>query len=104
RPGDPVFIAGVFVGRVGDRRNIPVLRLASIAATADEPVAWGSPRRPAYLIETKSLGGTSGSPVFLHTAAGGRHLGENDAEFLDVWKNPETGEIEGPYYLIGMMQ
>ena len=104
RVGDPLFMPSVFVGRVGSRRNIPVLRLASVAALAEEPVEWGSRRRPAYLIETRSLGGTSGSPVFLHTAAIGRFIGDGSEAWADVWQNADTGEYELPYFLIGMMQ
>jgi len=64
--GDEVFICGAFVGRVGYRKNIPVVRIANIAAMPDEPIDFASPRKPAYLIETRSLGGTSGAPVFLN--------------------------------------
>jgi hypothetical protein len=64
--GDEVFICGAFVGRVGYRKNIPVVRIANIAAMPDEPIDLASPRKPAYLIETRSLGGTSGAPVFLN--------------------------------------
>ncbi len=104
RVGDPLFMPSVFIGRVGNRRNIPVLRLASVAALADEPVDWGSRRRPAFLIETRSLGGASGSPVFLHTAEIGRLIGGGSEDWSDVWLNPSTGEYELPYFLIGMMQ
>jgi hypothetical protein len=64
--GDEVFICGAFVGRVGYRKNIPVVRIANIAAMPEEPIDFASPKHPAYLIETRSLGGTSGSPVFLN--------------------------------------
>lgn len=104
RVGDPLFMPSLFIGRVGSRRNIPVLRLASVAALAEEPVEWGSRRRPAYLIETRSLGGASGSPVFLHTAETGRLISDGSEDWADVWLNPDTGEYELPYFLIGMMQ
>jgi hypothetical protein len=64
--GDEVFMVSVFVGRIGERKNIPVIRIGNIAALPEEPVSPGSPKRPAYLIETRSLGGTSGAPVFLN--------------------------------------
>ena len=60
--GDSVFIAGLFAPRGGEKRNIPIVRMASVAALPEEPL-WPQPT-PAYLIETKSLGGTSGAPVF----------------------------------------
>jgi hypothetical protein len=65
--GDEVFICGAFVGRIGYRKNIPVVRIANIAAMPEEQIDFASPKNPAYLIETRSLGGTSGSPVFLDT-------------------------------------
>jgi hypothetical protein len=65
--GHEVFITGAFVGRVGEKRNIPIVRIGNIAAMPEEPIPFASPRRVAYLIETRSLGGTSGSPVFLNT-------------------------------------
>jgi hypothetical protein len=64
--GDEVFIPGAFVGRIGERRNIPIVRIANIAAMPEEPIAHGSPRRTAFLIETRSLGGASGSPIFVN--------------------------------------
>ena len=64
--GDEVVIIGAFVGRVGKKKNIPVVRIGNVAAMAEEPTDFGSQRRPAYLLETRSLGGISGSPVFVN--------------------------------------
>ncbi len=64
--GDEIFIPSLFPGHVGERRNIPAFRFGNIAAPPLEPVRVGSPAVPAFLIETRSLGGTSGAPVFLH--------------------------------------
>jgi hypothetical protein len=95
--GDEVFIPSVFVGRVGETQNIPVIRIGNIAAMPDEPIWTASSRHPAYLIETRSLGGVSGAPVFLHIASQ-RHMGRPDPY-------PEiSGRIVTPYFLIGMMQ
>ncbi|GEM_PF-390931 len=71
--GEDVFIAGCFYQHRGRGRNIPVVRLGSIAALPEERVEAkvGSPRSPrvalveAYLIETRSQNGLSGSPVFV---------------------------------------
>jgi hypothetical protein len=62
--GEEIFIVGTFIGRVGERRNIPIVRVGNVAALPVEPIDYASPRDPAYLIETRSLGGISGSPVF----------------------------------------
>jgi hypothetical protein len=96
--GDEVFIVGCFVGRVGERKNIPVIRLGSIAAKPDEPIGAVSHQNPAYLIETRSLGGVSGSPVFLHTDPGQRRPKPR----LDPAADGKGKHA--PYFLIGMMQ
>lgn len=64
--GDDIFIPSLFSGHVGERRNIPIVRVGNIAALPVESIRVGSPTVPAYLIETRSLGGISGAPVFLH--------------------------------------
>lgn len=67
--GDEVFITGLFGHHHGRRRNIPIIRIGNIAAMPEEKIAaschW--PEQEAYLIEARSLGGISGSPVFVHT-------------------------------------
>lgn len=95
--GREVFIPSVFVGRVGEKQNIPVVRVATIAAMPLEPIRGGSPRKPAYLIETKSLGGTSGAPVLFHSKPY-RIFGR---ETFSV--DQKTGSRITPYYLIGMV-
>ncbi|MDE2104694.1 MAG: hypothetical protein KGL39_46085 [Patescibacteria group bacterium] len=64
--GDDVFFPSVFSGHVGEKENIPVVRIGHVAAISKEGIRAGSPTKGAYLIETKSLGGSSGAPVFLH--------------------------------------
>jgi hypothetical protein len=68
--GDEVFLAGLFANHYGTRKNIPIVRVGNIAAMPEEPVEV---RRfglmDAYLIEARSLGGLSGSPVFVHIPA-----------------------------------
>jgi len=36
--GDDIFIASCFVGCVGEKKNIPIVRIASIAAMPSEPI------------------------------------------------------------------
>jgi hypothetical protein len=59
----------LFVRHKGRERNIPILRTGTIASLPEEPVtligADGKEREiKAYLVETHSVGGLSGSPVF----------------------------------------
>jgi hypothetical protein len=97
--GDGLFMPSLFVGRVGDQKNIPVMRIANLAAMADEPVWGGSPMRPAYLIETRSLGGTSGSPVFLNV-----HPERIPGRTSNAPITKDDGSYSVPYLLIGIFQ
>lgn len=67
--GDDVFIMGLFVQRPGKERNLPIARFGAISRMPHEPIRME--REPgayfdaqAYLVEVKSWGGHSGSPVF----------------------------------------
>ena len=65
--GDEVFITGLFTQHFGLQRNLPIVRIGNIACMPSEPVQtteYGPIE--AYLVEARSIGGLSGSPVFLH--------------------------------------
>lgn len=62
-PGDDVALAGLYRNHVGKQSNIPIIRSGIISAMPDEPVGTALGPMDAYLIETRSLGGLSGSPV-----------------------------------------
>jgi len=65
--GDDIFVAGLFSRREGSQRNRPIVRTGSIAAMPDESLPGKSGKRfMAYLIELLSIGGLSGSPVFVY--------------------------------------
>jgi hypothetical protein len=97
--GDEVFIAGAFVGRVGYNKNIPIIRIGNIAAMPEEPIDFASPKIPAYLIETRSMGGTSGSPVFLNW-----HEGRRGGTSVRSVSHPDGSEdLFLPYVLMGMI-
>ncbi|WP_425398547.1 hypothetical protein [Aeoliella sp.] len=66
-PGDNLIFPGLFVHHKGESANIPIMRMGNIAAMPEEPVhtsRYG--KMDAYLVEARSIGGFSGSPVFLH--------------------------------------
>jgi hypothetical protein len=69
-PGDEVFINGLFTNHHGTARNIPVTRIGHIAAMPEEPIKTQMGSIDAYLIEAMSIGGLSGSPVFVHLVSG----------------------------------
>jgi hypothetical protein len=104
--GDEVFITGAFISHIGSRKNIPIIRIGNIAAMPEEPVHFLSPRKRAYLIETRSLGGISGSPVFLHLYPEGPR---GDPITMGYAHAAPDGQLQDgtrlimPYVLIGMV-
>lgn len=64
--GEEVFIVGLFRHHHGQKRNIPIVRIGNLAALDEEKVQSAEGPIDAYLIEARSLGGLSGSPVFLN--------------------------------------
>ena len=67
--GEEVAIVGLFRSHYGQERNVPVVRIGNIAAMPEEPVKTSEYGYiDAYLIEARSLGGLSGSPVFVNMA------------------------------------
>jgi hypothetical protein len=65
--GEELCISGLFTRRVGRGRNIPVVRFGNIAAMPSEPLPDSKTGLSfhAYLAEVRSIGGLSGSPVFV---------------------------------------
>jgi hypothetical protein len=72
RFGEDVFLTGLFRQHLGKRHMVPVIRTGSLASDPDPELEERIPLREdgreyeidGYLIETKSIGGLSGSPVF----------------------------------------
>lgn len=66
--GDEVYLTGLFSHHKGNDKNYPIVRTGNVAMLPAERVAtkggWHTPEIEAYLIEARSLGGLSGSPVF----------------------------------------
>lgn len=94
--GDEVFVTGLFVSHFGKFRNTPIVRVGNIASMPDEKVDtkdFGSIE--AYLIEVRSIGGLSGSPVFVHLGLV-RHI---DGQVKFAQKVP----VGGIFYLLGVM-
>ena len=77
--GDEVFITGLFRHHHGTARNIPIVRIGNLACMAEERVTTRFGDMDAYLIEARSIGGLSGSPVFLNL--GSVRVIENQLKF-----------------------
>jgi hypothetical protein len=66
-PGDDTFMIGRFKAHEGRERNLPTVRFGSISMMPLEPVRHQRGiKQESFLVETRSLGGYSGSPVFVH--------------------------------------
>jgi hypothetical protein len=63
--GDEVYMPGLFTYVASERRNAPILRHGNIAMITDEPIQVDAGFAEVYLIEARSIGGMSGSPVFV---------------------------------------
>jgi hypothetical protein len=68
--GDDVFLTGLFANHFGSQRNIPIVRIGNIASMPEEKVHTNNLGDiDAYLVEARSIGGLSGSPVFAYLGA-----------------------------------
>ena len=96
--GDEVFLPGLFVyAPFGTNRTTPILRHGNIAMLPDSQIQIESGFADAYLIEARSIGGISGSPVFVRTTIA-VNIGNEDgsANFL-------VG-LGSDFYLLGIAQ
>lgn len=64
--GDDVFAIGLFTRKSGEERNTPIMRSGIIASMPEEPFEVEEGQHDAYLVELRSIGGISGSPVFVN--------------------------------------
>lgn len=66
--GDDIYATGLFSPVAGGRLIRPIVRTGHLAMSPPEEVAveeYYTPKMLAYLVELRSLGGLSGSPVFV---------------------------------------
>lgn len=94
--GDDLIVLGLFSNHVGVTRNLPIVRTGSIASMPQEPLSDPNTgdQYDAYLAEVRSIGGLSGSPVFVAL---------NPVSSLDV-KNWERRAHGQPFYLLGLIR
>ena len=66
---DEVYMVGLFTKAQGNQKNIPIVRAGTISSVPDQkinsPYGWMD---KTYLIEGRSVGGLSGSPLFVYKA------------------------------------
>ena len=63
--GDEIFITGLFTKVTETTKNIPIVRTGNVAMIPGEKIPFGDSLIEAYLVEARSIGGLSGSPVFI---------------------------------------
>jgi hypothetical protein len=93
--GEETFIVGLFANHYGNAKNIPVVRIGNIAAMLEEKVTTQLGLIDAYLIEARSIGGLSGSPVFVNLGKVREHGG--NVEFHTSSAIYLLGLIHGHY-------
>lgn len=96
--GDELFIMGLFTMRHGSKRNLPILRCGTIAAMPDEPLVDQNSglSYKAYLTEVRSIGGLSGSPVFVTV-----QIGEHKPRYE---YDPNRSMFPYTYFLLGVVR
>jgi len=85
--GDDLVITGLFTAKYGVERNTPIVRIGSIAAMPTEKLEdeYTGLYYQAYIAEVRSIGGLSGSPVFVlkrYSEHRGDELVMNERAFL----------------------
>ncbi len=91
--GEEVFLTGLFYNHRGRHRNIPIVRMGNVVALPEEKIKTGMGFIDAYLVESRSIGGLSGSPVFVNY--GITRIIENTRKHYD--------SKYGSQYLLGIM-
>lgn len=70
-PGTDVFMVGRFIHQDGNQSNVPTVRFGTIAQmpsiVTDSATGRGN---ESYIVECRSIGGFSGSPIYLHAEPG----------------------------------
>lgn len=63
--GDEVYTVGLFTPAPGVKRNMPIVRHGNVAMMPEEQIQTELGYADVYLVEARSIGGLSGSPVFV---------------------------------------
>jgi hypothetical protein len=95
--GDQVNVVGLFTRFSGQKKHIPIVRTGNLAMVPDEPIPvkdFG--QMEAYLAEGRSIGGLSGSPVFVRNTVGLPNL-------FDLQKKPIFALVMGQLHFLGLM-
>jgi hypothetical protein len=102
--GDEVTITGLFTLLSGDQKNIPIVRRGSVAMLPEDKIrkvnmgGGKSADIEGYLIEVRSVGGLSGSPIFVQSPIGyNMNVHGRSGERRDI-----RAQLLGDYSLLGL--
>jgi hypothetical protein len=94
--GDEVYCTGLFTPVPGTSRNEPILRYGNIAMMPAEQIQTDLGYADVYLMEARSIGGLSGSPVFVRPTVSFQVKDRND--------NSRVGFASGlGFFLLGLV-
>lgn len=93
--GDETITVGLFHFVRGDESNSPIARAGNVAMLPSERIKTTYGESEAYLIEARSIGGLSGSPVFV------RETKELPHELAIIGKRGDNDEVTVPYLVGG---
>lgn len=93
--GNETFIIGLFTRVQKTSRSIPICRIGNVAMIPQEPIYFRDKLIDAYLIESRSIGGLSGSPVFVRATVDLKGLHDGSG-------NPMVGHLtSSTFYFLG---
>jgi hypothetical protein len=95
--GDDVFFPGLFSFVPGKKQNRPILRHGNIAMLPDEEIQVDGGFARVHLIEARSIGGISGSPVFVRETVSLPALRADGSETLIIGNGND-------FHLLGMIR
>lgn len=95
--GNDVYSIGLFSPFPGNERNVPIVRFGNVSMMPAETIQTELGYTEMYLVEARSIGGMSGSPVFVRPTLS-LQIARRD-------RPPETGFLPGTgETLLGMAQ
>ncbi|MBI3475345.1 MAG: hypothetical protein HY010_06410 [Acidobacteria bacterium] len=95
--GDEVFVTGLFTPSPGAKKNMPLVRNGNLAMIPNDQIQTNLGYADVYLIESRSIGGLSGSPAFVRPTIR-THVRENE-----YGKDVEMLGGSASFKLLGLM-
>jgi hypothetical protein len=95
--GDEINVVGLFTKFFGSTKHIPIVRTGNIAMMPSDKLPVNGGETEVYLVEGRSIGGLSGSPVFV------RHTVTLPAIAADT-REPQRISGVSQLHLLGLMR